>query len=240
MNQRTILERTLEDPYEDDTRRLTDARYVSAFLNDLRDEYQCPTGHDAALAGWAYGHPAVGGSHDKSYREKFILYKRFQKSDLPESVIFPLENALIDYIRDLLPSFTGDKRREKKHERLIGKKSWERILIWLMKQDPPIIPGEIGETWWITFHTPPEVADLIDRLEFLRICHYTNLRATYEKPFQPELPYGRSIFHPLNLHTHLAELKERSPSGKFLKREDYDDDEDYPFNTITWTNNPKS
>ena len=237
MNQRTFLERELEIPYEDDARRLTDARYVAAALNDLRDHYACPPGHDTALAAWAWGHPAVGGVRDKSYTEKFTLYPRIKKTELPSPVVEPLENALADYVRDLLPSFAGDKRREKKHERLIGKTSYERLMIWVVQQDKTIFTQELERTWWFDFHTAPENADLADRLEFLRVCHHTNLKIVHEKPFQPDLPHGRSIFHPLNLHAHRAQFQERA-HGKFLPRDEYEDE--YPFDTVPWTNNPKA
>ena len=241
MPQRTKLERDLEQPYEDKARHTTDNHYVTCFLHDIVEEYNCPPGYETELSAWAYGHPAVGGSHKLSYREKFTMYKRFKKTDMPAPVIEPLEEALIEYVRDLLPSFEGDKRRSKKHERLLGlvgetrEMCYESLMVWVQQQDKNLFTQERGRTWWFDFHTNPEQADLIDRLEFMRICHHTNLKIVYEEPwYKPEPSFVRfHIFNPSHYDTYRASIQERHILDKSFKpRDDYDGE--YPFDRLQW------
>lgn len=134
----------------------------------LCDEYEC-----TALDLWSDGHPAIGAHTAEDYAVKFTR-PRITAAGLPPGIATQLQHHLLTYALALPDDVLFYARRGGKATRLVGATA-PRLYAALARSRPRLAPTGWPTRWQVGHTVDPASVDLIDRTEFLRIVHVSNL-----------------------------------------------------------------
>ena len=122
------------------------------------------------LADWCLCHPAAALANQEDYRRKFS-HPRLVATDLPTNLATALQAALENHLNACLPPYAKASRRLN----FLRGADEQKLLKHARSCDKNALPREYSVTWRFVFIQHPEEVDLVDRNEYLRIFHYTNL-----------------------------------------------------------------
>lgn len=190
----------------------------------LRHHYPSPEWDAREFIGWARGHWATGPA-DKVSQRAHGKFPRVTRDELSVELRNPLQDALEDYAHSILFEFLNG-RYIGKERRFVG---CAREHLWLhaATQVPYTAPVDYARQWWFRYAEAPEDVDLIDRREFIRVVHYSNLVVTRERP-ERRPAAERLIFNPRHVLGYQVTMRQRDAKTGYYLPNDADDDE-YDF-----------
>ena len=193
-----------------------DARYRTAFIDGLKELYEAPVDRDQELTRWALGHYAVGSSDKLSFQVKHT-YRAFTKDTIHWHVRGALQRALVDYSHDLIDNIIWGAAKAKSERLTMA--TTNSLWYYAARLRPNSAPKHYGTRWWFIHKEDPDDIDLINRNQFLRAVHYTNLAVTEHQPQLPEQPEW-SIFDPVGVKTHHLRRCPRNLKGQRASTDD--------------------